>query len=232
MPKVKNREFWQSALYNNASFRDYYDNFTELAISMFDWKGLPDSIDPRFLELVLFSDGKIVFFEDEVLGPLVMRVNDGGRFDIYNIPEQRHAYANNGYHVDLNKENSVIIYNNFLRKPTAPMVEYYSRRLWDIDRTIDVNIHAQKTPILISCDEKELLTLKNVYAKFDENSQVIFGSKGLDPDSVKVLKTDAPLVAPALYELRTKIYNEALEKLGVDTVQNEKAERMLTAEIT
>ena len=85
MAIVKGREFWQSASYNNATFMQYYNRLVELAISMFDWKNLPDTIDARFLELALFGDGMAVFFEDKTIGYLALRTTIGGRLNLYNI---------------------------------------------------------------------------------------------------------------------------------------------------
>ena len=59
------REFWESAELNKASYIQYYDRLTELSISMFEWRNLPDSVDPRFLELTLFANGYAVFFKEE-----------------------------------------------------------------------------------------------------------------------------------------------------------------------
>ena len=97
MPKVKNRQFWESATMNNYTFMQYYNRLTELSISMFEWVNLPDSIAPRFLELVLFSDGMSVFFYDEDLGYLALRTMIGGRLNVYQIPLMRTAYASNGF---------------------------------------------------------------------------------------------------------------------------------------
>ena len=110
----KNREFWQSARKNNNTFNQYYNRLTELAISMFEWKNLPDTIDERFLELALFSEGMAVFFEDEAIGYLALRTMIGGHLDVYQIPTIRTAFASNGYNKMLNNENSVIIFNNLL----------------------------------------------------------------------------------------------------------------------
>ena len=60
----KNDKFIESALMNNRTYIQYYNRLTELALSMFEWKGLPDTVDPRFLEMCLFADGKAVFFKD------------------------------------------------------------------------------------------------------------------------------------------------------------------------
>ena len=53
--RKRDRQFWESATMNNLTFRHYYNRLTELAISMFEWKNLPASIDPRFLEMTLFN---------------------------------------------------------------------------------------------------------------------------------------------------------------------------------
>lgn len=231
MARYKNRNFWESAKYNNYSFMQYYDRLTELSVSMFQWENLPDSIDERFLELVLFSDGMSVFFYDEVLGYLAMRTMIGGRLNIYQIPTQRTAYASNGYNANLDETNSVIIFNNLLHTNSLLDVEQFSKRLYNLDRAIDVNANAQKTPILISCDETQRLTLKNLYMQYDGNMPVIFGDKQLKPDSLKVISTGAPYVADKLYELKTQIWNEALTYLGIPNISYQKKERMITDEV-
>lgn len=231
MARYKNRNFWESAKYNNYSFMQYYDRLTELSVSMFQWENLPDTVDERFLELVLFSDGMSVFFSDDVLGYLAMRTMIGGRLNIYQIPTQRTAYASNGYNVNLDETNSVIIFNNLLHTNSLLDVEQFSKRLYNLDRAIDVNANAQKTPILISCDETQRLTLKNLYMQYDGNMPVIFGDKQLKPDSLKVISTGAPYVADKLYELKTQIWNEALTYLGIPNISYQKKERMITDEV-
>lgn len=228
----KNRDFWESASLNNATFRQYYDRLTELAISVFEWKNLPDTVDPRFLELTLFSEGQAVFFYDEVLGYLTLQSVINGQLDVYRIPTERRAYAVNGYNRQLNLTDSVLIYNNYLHKNSRLDVEMFSKRLYNLDRAIDVNANAQKTPILLLCDETERLTLENIYMQYDGNMPVIKGVRGLNPDSVSVLSTGAPYVADKLYQLKTQIWNEALTYLGISNINITKKERLITDEVT
>lgn len=228
----KNRDFWESASLNNATFRQYYDRLTELAISVFEWKNLPDTVDPRFLELTLFSDGQAVFFYDEVLGYLTLQSVINGQLDVYRIPTERRAYAVNGYNRQLDVTDSVLIYNNYLHKNSRLDVEMFSKRLYNLDRAIDVNANAQKTPILLLCDETERLTLENIYMQYDGNMPVIKGVRGLNPDSVSVLSTGAPYVADKLYQLKTQIWNEALTYLGISNINITKKERLITDEVT
>lgn len=226
------RSFVDSATRNNITFQHYYNRLTELAISMFEWKNLPDSVDPRFLELTLFSDGMCVFFKDEVLGELALQTMIGGQLSVYRIPKIRRAYATNGYNKKLDDTDSVIIFNNMIHTNSIRDIEMFAERLYNIDRTIDVNVNAQKTPVLITCNENERLTMKNIYKEFDGNAPVIYANKGFDPKSVNVLKTDAPFVADKLYQLKTQIWNEALTYLGISNINVQKKERLLTDEVT
>ena len=232
MSRRKDRQFWESAIMNNSTFRQYYNRLVELSISMFEWKNLPDSVDPRFLELTLFTDGQAVFFEDEVLGYLALQNAMGGGFDVYRIPTNRRAYAVNGYQKQLNENDSVIIYNNYLHTNSMLDVQMFAKRLYNLDRAIDVNANAQKTPILLLCDDSERLTLENMYMQYDGNKPVIKGVKGLNPNAFTVLKTDAPFVADKLYQLKTQIWNEALTYLGISNINITKKERLISDEVT
>ena len=230
--RKRDREFWESADLNNASYIQYYDRLTELSISMFEWRNLPDTVDPRFLELTLFANGMAVFFKDEVEDYLALQCAISGPLNVYRIPIRRRAYAVNGYNRELDDKNSIIIYNNMLHKNSMLDVRMFARELYNLDRAISVNANAQKTPILIRCDENQRLTLENLYMDYDGNKPVIYGDKGLNPNALSVLKTDAPYVADKLYTLKTQKWNEALTYLGISNVNITKRERLITDEVT
>lgn len=225
-------KFWQSARRNNATYLQYYMHLTELAMSMFEWKNLPPTVDARFLELTLFEDGQIVFFKDEELGYLCLQCAVNGGFNVYRIPTNRRAYAVNGYQKNLTENDSVIIYNNFLHTNSMLDVRNFAERLYNIDRAIDVNVNAQKTPILIKCDEQQRLTMLNTYQQYDGNQPVIFGDKALNTNAFQVLNTGAPLVADKLYTLKTQLWNECLTYLGISNINVQKKERLITDEVT
>lgn len=231
MSRRKNN-FSESAIFNNGTYGFYLSRLMELAISMFEWKNVPDSIDPRFLELTLFSDGQAVWFKDEEMGKyLALQVIINGQLDVYRVPIKRRAYAVNGYQRNLDNKNSVIIYNNFLRSNSYQMCVLYAKKLYNLDRIIDVNTNAQKTPVLITVDENQRLTAENVYQKWDGNQPVIYGDKMLNPELLRVLKTDAPYVSDKLYQLKTQYWNEALTYLGISNLNVQKKERLVSDEV-
>lgn len=225
------REKWESALLNNRTYLQYYNRLLELAINMYEWKNLPDSVDERFLEITLFSDGMAVFFRDDVLGELCLQCMIGGELDVYRIPIERTAYATNGYQARLNSQNSVIIFNNYTHTNSMIDVEMYARRLYEIERTIDVNVKAQKTPVIVRATENQRLTMKNLYMQYDGNEPFIFGDNNLDMDAIKVLPTNAPYVADKLNILKRQIWNEALTYLGIENSNTEKKERLVSDEV-
>lgn len=228
-----NGQFEESALLNNISYMQYFNRLTELAISMFEWQNLPPTVDPRYIELHLFQNGSMVYFNDDVVGNLCLDCLPNGNFDVYGNPVNRKAYSSyNNYQRDLNENDSIIIWNNYLRTNSITDIKMYSKRLYLLDRIIDVNANAQKTPILVQGTEKQRLTLLNLYKEFDGNSPFIFGDKNLDLNALKSLNTGAPYVADKIYQLKTQIWNEALTYLGISNINIQKKERLITDEVT
>lgn len=228
--KYKN-QFFTSMLQNSVSWQYYYNRLKEIAISCIEWKNLPDTVDARFLELTLFEDGAGVYFNDDVLGNLFLQATLDGRLNVYREPIKTKAHAVNGYSKYLNETNSVIIHNNMLHTNSVEACKMFAMRLANIDRTIDVNINAQKTPVLIKSGENERLSMVNLYQQYDGGMPFIFGSDQLNTDNITALRTDAPFVAPQLYELKTNIWNEALTYLGISNVNITKRERLVSDEV-
>lgn len=233
MGRRKKSNFEESLSMNNYTYMQYAYRLMELSISMFEWKNLPEGIDERFLEMVLFTDGHAVFFKDDELGDyLALQCLINGKLNVYRIPINRRAFAVNGYQKQLTDKDSVIIFNNMLHTNSWLDVKMFAKRLYNLDRIIDVNANAQKTPILIKGNEQQRLTLTNLYKEYDGNAPVIFADKSLDMNALQVLSTQAPYVADKIYQLKTQIWNEALTYLGISNVSFQKRERMVSDEVT
>ena len=225
-------QFNQSLLENRLSYLEYYELLEDIGLNCFKWKNLPSSVDERFLEMTLFEKGQAVFFKDDAMEKyLALTVMIGGELNVYRIPTKRNAYATNGYFNRLTEKDSVLIFNNRIHTPSKLQVEIFAQRLYNIDRTIDVNVNGQKTPIAILCDENQRLTMENLYMKYEGNQPFIFGGKDLDVKGIQAINTGAPYVSDKLYELKREYWNEALTYLGVANVQTAKKERLITDEV-
>ena len=221
-------------MYNNETYLYYYNLLKNIALVRAKWHGLPETVSERFLESTLFYGGQALYFRDEVIGETALRVAWAGEWNVYGEPTRRIATGANGYRVEKSEEDSVLILNNRLFQPTEPVIRYYARRLSDLERTVDVNIFAQKTPVLLICDEKEKLSLENLFMQYQGNKPVIKGYsdiKGSIKDRISTINLDAPFVADRLELLKSNILNQALTFLGIANSNNDKRERKNTAEI-
>ena len=225
------RKKWPSAYLNNTTYIDFYNQLKELALNVFKYENLPDSIDKRFIELYLFEKGYILYFNDPIIGDLCLPCTIGGPLDVYNYPINRKAYASNGYQAYRSNKDSVLIYNNYLHTPTELTIRLYALRLYEIQRAIDVNVKGQKTPKMILSSEGQRLTMKNLYMQYDGNEPFIFGDKNLDLSTINVMDTSSPYVADKLITLKHQIWNEALTFLGIENSNQDKKERLVADEV-
>lgn len=216
---------------NDLVYIDYYTRLKEYAINTFQWVNLPDTVDARYMELILCERGKVCFFQDELVGFMALPVNEYGNLNVYNYPTEHQIYAVNGYNKNRNIENSVVIYNNYLRLPTVLTLSLYAERLSKIQRTIDVNIGACKTPYIIVATENQRLALENAFNQIDENKPALFFTNEMNLDNIKALDLKTPYVSDKLTLLKHDVWNEAMTFLGIENSNTDKKERMITDEV-
>ena len=220
-----------SGFKNNTVFMMYYTYLTNLLLSRYEWKNLPDSMNERFIELCLFEDGKAVFVNDELYGMLNLRYAESNTLNIYQEPEEINAYSLD-YHKNYKLQDVALIYNNYTKTPDFGIVCEYALRLYDIRRTIDVNTRVQKTPLLMLCPDNKKLTLKNIYMQYDGNEPAIYGYKDTFNDTeFKVLKTDAPFIGNDMTLLFNKVLDEFMTRYGINNANTDKRERLITDEV-
>lgn len=231
MARKKKMQSWESDISNTGTYDMYFNRLKEYALSMFEWDGLPEEINKRFLELKMFEEGKILFHKDPTFGYMVTPVMIGGKVNYYNEPTEYNAVAI-GYNRTVTPDEGVVIWNNYSRTPLIPTIRAYAYRLYQVEKTMDVNINAQKTPVLLLADEAQRMTLINTYMNYEGNEPFIFGNKsGFDKESIQVLTTAAPFVSDKLMAYKHNLWNEAMTFLGVGNAKQDKKERLVEAEV-
>ncbi len=217
---------------NDLTFTHYYNKLSLLALSLFKWDDLPNNINEKWIEKYLFSQGECMIFHDDTLGLMVSKATRTG-LNHYDEPVDLTPVATNYSNVRSYKvgKECVLIRNNDLSLPTEDEINLYAYRLTQLTRTQDININAQKTPVLIRCSDKQKLTLKNVYNQWSGNEPVIFGVKQTEDFTFEVLKTDAPIVFDKLQLQKHQIMNEFLTFIGINNANQDKKERLVDDEV-
>lgn len=229
--KQANRPFSNSAFRNTQMYNYYLNRLIELATNCFKYENLPDTVDARFLERTLASESVAVWFEEDGLDGLVaLTVALNGKWNIYNTPTSYRAYATNGYNMELNDTNSVLMWNNYNRTGILNDLEMYANRLAEIDRTMDINVIMQKTPAIVKCTESQRLTLVNLFKQYEGNIPFIFSSKDLDLNGVEVIDMKVPYVCDKLNTYKRQMWAEVLAYLGIEAITSEKSERLVKSE--
>ena len=245
--RPNNREFIDTAWVNDATYWDYLERLKKIAMSMFEWVNLPESMDARFIEKCLYYHGTAALLYDETLGFINTNCATSGQINIYGLPTAMNCYSfgyqetrtlwtglkydPEGNPINDNNKDCILVMNNWERTPTCSTLELFALRLYEAERTCDVNIKAQKTPVMLLVDESQRLTMKNLYSQYDGNEPFIFGDKNsLENGMIKSIRTDAPFLADKIMEYKKQIWNEALTFLGVNTLTSEKKERLITDE--
>ena len=216
-------------LLNDLTFRVLYDKYKILACSCFEWEGLPEGIDEKFIERYLFDHGKCIFFKDPSMSFMCLPVSDAGKLNVYGEPLSYLATGFN-YHKWYDAEDCVIIENNQYRQATDNFVMFYVNKITESERTMDVNVKACKTPFIIACDDKDVLTFKRIFQMIDGNTPAIYADKGLNLDALNVLKTDAKFLGNDLMDYKKSVENELLTFLGLNNLAVDKKERVNLSE--
>lgn len=229
---------WKSVaqMSNNITFSYYYYKLMLVVRALFDWSNLPNNMEGRWIENYLFSDGQCVFFKDNNLGYMVAGVAQDGGVNCYNDPTTVTPVAVN-YVYEGNKplmcgEDCYIIRNNDLRLPEFAVVRYYAYKLANLDRAIDVNIEAQKTPIVVKCSDKQRLSLKQAINQRKDNEPVIWTDSDEDIKAmIETLDLKPPMVFKDLQVQKHMIINEFFTDIGVNNANMDKRERMVANEV-
>lgn len=208
-----------------------------IATSRFKWRS--EDVKPldrlsEFIEMLLYLKGQCALFKDTDGWKVRCCVPTGG-LDEYGQPESFTLTDYNGTNVVTVKnddERFIWIKNNAACIPTVFWIIKYCNRVAKIERTMDLNIDAQKTPYLIETTPEIHLSIQNIFKQIRQMDEVVYvDQKAGIKDNVKVLNLEVPYLVDQLYTQKTNEFNDLLNFLGINTVK-EKTAHILYKEAT
>lgn len=241
-----------------------------LAANRFKWEGLPDTIDVRFMEMILLYQALAVFYKDpdydaylavrgsgtgfvnmldnpvsfNVIGPqprdaagaptITINTDLGtGLFNKQIRAFDRVVHMDPAFDADREKL-AVPIWSNYVRIPDLDVIRIYASRLAWVDRTLEINTKNARRNKVIKGSANAQLSLQNFARQADEGVEYISVTGAMqDVDFIEALDLG---VNPDSYDklsiYRTRVWNEAMTLLGIDSANQDKKERLVAAEVS
>ena len=202
-----------------------------LALNRYKWENLPNGIESRYIEQMLYDNGECAMFDHPDLGLCVLRSSSRENLNIYGEPTKLTVSGFNE-HRTIMMDECVRILNNDLGLPTLQHIVYYARRMAEIDDIIMQNLRQQRVPYLFATDENNALSMKTLYDRIYQGEPAIFIDKEMlkgEPENIMVIPTLAPYLVDKLQIQKQEMERELLTFLGINNTL-EKKERLIVDE--
>lgn len=223
---------WQAAQMQSASYLFYRTWLHSLALNRFKWHNLPDTVDERYLEWLLFYQGQATIAAPKGAPSVILGLQavQDGIPNIYDTPSKWFTLGANGkcrFHVT--DQNGAMIFDNRMRLPIAPKLDLIANRLAYIDRTIDVNLSAQRKPAVWTAPKEKVKDMVNMYKQAETGEPAILGLDTIDMVGVNKIDPGIPFIGLELDDMKQRYIRDAFMLLGIPAMEK-KAERLVTTE--
>ena len=215
------------------NYRRIYDYYKMLALNMFTWENLPETMDSRYIENALYEHGLCLVNDDKDLGLISVPCSFGANM---NINGESTEVITSGYNYVktikyINNDNCVLIRNNDLAKATRDYIANYAERMLEVEMCIRANINQQKFPWFINATEKTKKSLQLIFDKVENFEPFILANREIMGEApLEVLTMSTPYVADKLNSYKYELEREILSFLSLNN-NFEKKERLLTDEV-
>lgn len=224
--------YWQSPSYTNRVYTMYRNQILSLALTRFEWHGLPDTCNPRYLEWTLLTQGQAtISFPKSQPGIFYStQVAWQSPPNLYDNPSSWESIGNNGWRFSAGPSQGVVIWDNLLRFPILDAIDLQARELTDLTRTEQINRLHQKTPYVLTGPQDKRVDMSNVWKQIAGGEPAIIGTDGLSQIEVKAISTEVPFLASEIDAAIQNCWTRTYQLLGIDALPF-KQERQIEDEV-
>ena len=130
----------------------------------------------------------------------------------------------------MNKKDVVIAKIRPDGKPLYPLAKYYANKLSTIDKAIECNMLAVRTPWILLADASNIKRINEFMRRYISD-EICLTLNPDDVNSIQVLQTTANYIIDKLEVEKTQTLHEALDELGFDNCA-ETGNRAIVAEVS
>lgn len=239
----------QSAAVNRQEFARtiIQRRFMEMLAARYQWKGLPYTCDPTYLEHLLITNGQAIVGIHQRSGRLVgLQASTVGS---PNYQNEYVAYKGTGPNfsevfptlpdwktvdgVPVQRfPTGVPVFNNSTRSGDLPAMLYYADRIAELDTTIDINsMNTRRNKVVYASTDTELAT-SNILSEMAAGEPIIRSRSPELAANITTLDLSVhPDMVDRLHIFRGRLWNEAMMEFGIDNTNQDKKERMVTEEL-
>lgn len=246
-------------LQNNVIFTTVFMRLFNDAISRYQFKKLPDTVNQRVLLESLCIYGNVTFFDKDNSLLALPSVPSGKGYNMYGDPTSAWVFSKNGLFnqevqlyieggvnapilnkgasgLDLPlKNNGVMVWENYARFPFLNTTIYYATAIADTLRTIDVDRKWLKRPFIPVAEESLIPSINKMFDSMHNNDEIIPVSTGvLDITKFDLKPVDvSPDIVKSASELVEWYENKYRELCGVqaNTQMDKKGENLISDEV-
>lgn len=230
---------YQRQLHGDGWFRFYQRSLRNLVYSMFEWKGLPETVNPLYLEKTLHVNGLIAFYDDPrfkemcvagtpmYLNPYNQPTTFKSAMYMYHKEFQLYTHLMTRQQAkDLNV--GVLCANQINDYASSEQAIFlYAALLAENKQTKLISQNALKIPYVFKGTPEQVLSIKNIFEKIEANEPLIVEDEEQELlDKFKILNTNAPFLLDKIQADRMDTYNEFLTDFGINNVNIQKKERV------
>lgn len=226
--------YWGSLSYNGQLLSVYKNIFYMLAMTRFEWVGLPKTVDPLFLERQLLLGGHATIAQPKKGKQrgfwYSAKALQTGPLGVYDYPKSWQAYNRDQLRFNVTGKNGVWIYDNVMRFPLCAALDIFARELVDVQKTEQVNRFWQKLPFILVAPDDMDVSATNLLSQVMGGEPAIIANRYVKDMEPYRLGFDVPFLGRELSAAEQNVLNKVYTILGIANLTF-KSERMIEDEV-
>lgn len=218
---------------NVMEVQEFANWILSLCLIRYEWVGLPESCDERYLETSLALTGCATICHKERMPgvPMTLKAGAFSKYNAYNNPVEWMAMGDNGEEFFPVKAgvNGVFVWDRYSRLCFWPKLYRLAGKLARYSRTEDVNLFQQFTPSIVTAPEEKILDVQTAFASFASGQPAIVGYDGLADiisKGINVIQLGVEWKGEQFQRGALGVWSEIFRLIGIPHVMFEKNERM------